>query len=399
MIRILAIISLLPMICASARAQQTRRSGTDPSMVPPTVLIDPGSSYADSRRVFQGVPTIERTWNGRLCAAWFARSKGKGLDCHVLLVFSDDGGRSWSKPKLVIDPPGSVCAFDPCLWLDPDGLFWLFWTQSNGVWDGRGGVWCITSETSQAYGPTWSAPRRLCDGVMLNKPTALGTGQALFPVSIWPKPAGASTPVRYRHDPGDKTGALVLLSRIFGGSFDLLARERVPLRDYDEHKFIEREDKSLWMLLRTRSGIAERESTDGGVTWIDPGRPLIPNINSRFSILRLRSHKLLLITHAPPDSKTRSHLIARISSDEGKTWQGGLMLDERIGVSYPDAIEDSKGVIRVIYDFERTQSKQILLAQFNERNVLRGKPSSTTRLRVLVNQATGTVTTKAKAEK
>ena len=36
------------------------------------------------------------------------------------------------------------------------------------------------------------------------------------------------------------------------------------------------------------------------------------------------------------DPGLRRHLTAFISTDDGRTWGGGLMLDERRGVSYPD---------------------------------------------------------------
>ena len=51
--------------------------------------------------------------------------------------------------------------------------------------------------------------------------------------------------------------------------------------------------------------------------------------------------------------------------------------------------EDLQGNIRVIYDFERTESRLILMAVFTEEDVRRRTPSATTRLRVEVNQATG----------
>ena len=396
MARMPAIICCLLAITASARTPKSRRASNDPAMDAPVVQTSPDARYAGNKRVFQGIPTIERTTNGRLWAAWFARSEDAGPDCHVLLVTSDDDGKSWTQPQVVIDPPGDVCAFDPCLWLDPDGLLWLFWAQSYGRWDGRGGVCCITSEDSQTHAPTWSEPRRLCDGVMLNKPTVLSTGAWLLPVSIWAKLADSKTAPRYRHDLGDASGALVFASRDSGQTFSRTGQVRVPKREYDEHHIVERKDGRLWMLVRTPHGIAESESTDGGRTWSDGKRSPIPNVNSRFCIRRLRSGSLLLVTHEPPDGRTRSHLMARISSDDGKTWKGGLLLDERPGVSYPDAIEGPKGIINVIYDFERWKSKQILMAQFNEGSVLRGKPSRSTRLRVPVDQATGGTSTTAR---
>jgi predicted neuraminidase len=386
--RTLAVTCCLPAVLAAARTPTSLQLRADPALAAPLVQTMADARHAGSKRTFQGIPSIERTVNKRIWAAWFARSGRDETDSYVLVVTSDDEGTSWSLPRLVIDPPGGVCAFDPCLWLDPDGMLWLFWAQSHGRWDGRGGVWCITSEDSQSNAPTWSAPRRLCDGVMLNKPTVLKNGDRLLPVSVWAKSADPRTPARYRHDPGKESGAYVItLSRNGAQTLSVIGRVRVPQRKYDEHQIIERRYDSLWMLVRTPNGISESESTDGGKTWSEAKRSAIPHINSRFCIRRLRSGRLLLITHEPPDGKTRSHLIAHLSEDEGRTWQGGLMLDERPGVSYPDAIEGPKGVIRVIYDYERTKARQILMAQFTENNVLSAKPARNTRLRLLVNQA------------
>ncbi len=371
-----------------AGATDSHGADADPAMVAPVVKTSPDRRYAEDRRAFQGIPTIERTTNGRLWAAWMARSeRQRAPDSHIVVVMSDDAGDIWSAPRIVIDPPGTVCAFDPCLWLDHDGLFWLFWAQSDGLWDGRGGVWCITSEDSQSDAPTWSEPRRICDGVMLNKPAVLKTGKSLFPVSVWGKPAGSSTPSKHRQDLGEQSGANVFsLSYTAYEQLTMIGQVRVPQREYDEHHIIERKDDSLWMLVRAPYGIAESESTDGGTTWSEPRRSPIPHINARFCIRRLQSGRLLLVTHEPPDGKARSHLIARLSDDDGKTWKGGLMLDDRAGVSYPDAIEGPKGIIRVIYDFKRTHARQILLARFTEKNVLSAKPARNTALRMIVSQ-------------
>ena len=73
-----------------------------------------------------------------------------------------------------------------------------------------------------------------------------------------------------------------------------------------------------------------------------------------------------------------------------KTWTGGLLLDERSGVSYPDGQQTDDGLIRVIYDFSRTGSRHILMATFREEDVAAGKPvSDAVRLRQLVSEASG----------
>ena len=99
----------------------------------------------------------------------------------------------------------------------------------------------------------------------------------------------------------------------------------------------------------------------------------------------------MLVKHGPIDRRTkRSHLTAYRSEDDGATWNGGLLLDEREGVSYPDGIECADGTIYLIYDYSRTGKKQILMATFTEKDVAAGRAvSGRVRLGVLVNQASG----------
>ncbi|HEV7404799.1 MAG TPA: sialidase family protein [Chthoniobacteraceae bacterium] len=368
------------------------------SLVPVPPNLSPGPEYADDTRIFQGIPGLERAANGRLWALWYAggpTEPGEGAGNYVVLVTSGDDGKTWSGPRLVVDPPGDVRAYDSTLWHDPQGRLWLFWSQSSQWWDGRSGVWAIVTENSGDEAPRWSEPRRLCNGIMMNKPTVLQSGDWALPVSLWAMPADKRTRPEHRQDLHEESGAQMVISRDQGKTFSVLGKTRAPGNTFDEHMIVQRRDGSLWMLIRTKPGIAESVSTDGGATWTPGALSKIPHVNSRFFIRRLASGKLLLVRHNPPDLKTRSHLTAYLSDDDGATWTAGLLLDERKGVSYPDGVQDKDGVIRIIYDFERTKEKQILMAAFTEADVAAGQPSGATRLRVLVNQATGVRPAKA----
>jgi hypothetical protein len=83
----------------------------------------------------------------------------------------------------------------------------------------------------------------------------------------------------------------------------------------------------------------------------------------------------------------RSHLTAFISNDEGRSWTGGLLLDERDTVSYPDATEGDDGRIFVIYDRNRYTDRAILMAIFEERDIIAGSCiSESCRLRMPVSE-------------
>jgi len=362
--------------------------GDDPAMDAPVVNTSPGPEYGDDTRRFQGIPGIERAPNGRLWATWYAGGPGEGPENYVLVSTSGDDGAAWSRPALVIDPPGTVRAFDPCLWHDPQGRLWLFWAQAYYRWDGRGGVWAIVSENPDAERPEWSQPRRLCNGIMMNKPVVLTTGEWVLPAAVWTHTPNCDEP-RHVHDLGDEVGVNAIHSTDRGDTWSLLGRTRVPNSACDEPMLVERKDGSLWMLVRTEYGIGESISTDRGRTWT-PGKPSdIEHIPAaRFFIRRLKSGRLLLVKHNPPDGKTRSHLTAFLSDDDGAAWRGGLVIDERAKVSYPDGVQAPEGTIYVVYDRNRYADKEIVMAAFEEEDVARGRFSPSARSRILINQAT-----------
>jgi hypothetical protein len=269
------------------------------------------------------------------------------------------------------------------LWHDPQGRLWLFWGQCTvlgpkptGKEPATGLIWAMHSGNSGDPNPKWSEPRRIAAGVMLNKPTVLSSGEWLLPVARW----------------WCEGSNQVIVSRDEGITWRILGRANVPNvrdRDCDEPMIVERSNGDLWMLVRTRYGIGESLSTDRGKTWSDVAPTTLTRTVVRFFLRRLRSGNLLFIKHTPPNNgNTRSHLTALLSENDGKTWVGGLLLDERKDVSYPDAVESPEGVLYAIYDHSRSGAKQILMATYTEKDIHAGKDlSGCLRLRVLVNQA------------
>jgi len=148
---------------------------------------------------------------------------------------------------------------------------------------------------------------------------------------------------------------------------------------------VERKDGSLWMLVRVQ-GLAETISTDQGRTWTPVQRIALKHCTSRFFVRRLPSGSLLLVKHGPLDRRVpRGKLTASISDDDGKTWRGGFLFDEREDVTYPDGVQGSDGIIRIIYDHQRTPDGEVLMAAFTEADVRAGRDvSEKVRLRVAV---------------
>ena len=336
-------------------------------------------------REFQGIPGIETTKGGRLWAVWYTGGKGEGPDNFVVLVKSDDGGQSWLKePLYVVDPPGKTRAFDSTLWLDPTGKLWLFWTQnfSPELWkisDGKGGVWAAVCENPDAEKLVWSHPRRIANGIMMNKPIVLSSGEWLLPTAVWADGRGG---IPLPEEVKDECSTNVTISRDNGKTFQLHGRMDIPERWFDEHMLVELKDGRIMCLVRTQYGIAQSFSSDKGKTWTKGEDSGIYGPNSRFFISRCKSGRLLLVNHPRPEGKedkdyrVREKLTAYLSDDDGKSWKGGLLLDERQGVSYPDGTILDDGSIVIIYDWERCKEGDILAARFTEEEVLAGKISN-----------------------
>lgn len=359
---------------------EVAKAADDDFLQPAKYVGPPQAEHAVTNRAFQGIPSLASSTQGRLWATWYAgQTPGEDHNNYVVLSTSSDDGQSWQE-VLVVDPDGAgpVRAFDPELWIAPDGKLRWFWAQARQHDATLGGVWYIEIADPESAEPTPGKPVRVTDGVMMCKPIVLSSGEWVLPASTWRK---------------TDHSAKMVVSADAGRSWSIRGAANVPPQNrvFDEHLFVERRDGLLWMLVRTNYGIGESISRDRGKTWPEVTRTPLAHPSARFFISRLQSGNLLLVKHGPLDQTTgRSHLTAYVSTDDGQSWSGGLLLDERSGVSYPDGQQSADGTIRIIYDYSRTGERHILMARFTEADVAAGRPESpVARLRQLVSDASG----------
>ena len=378
----------------------------DASMIPAKLYVRPTEErFQDTYRRWQGIPSIEVTDGGKIFVNFYSGQDAEVGGNIMVLCVSTDGGKSFRSCEAVVEHPDPQCRiYDPCLWIDPHGVLWMSWTQARGFNDGRSGVWVSQCSDPDADNLVWSPPRRIANGIMMNKPIVTSKGDWLFPTAIWCDTSG-SVPTE-RHGLENEQFSNVYASLDEGRTIALRGHADIPHRSFDENMIVEKRDGSLWMLTRTFDGIGESFSTDGGYTWTPGRKSHIDGPCSRFHIRRLRSGRLLMINHYQFDQridledimsqgnvkswKGRSHLTALLSEDDGQTWPYYLLLDERNEVSYPDAKEAADGMIYVCYDWERLTQREILMARFTEDDILQGHLSDKrSKLRVLVNKALG----------
>jgi predicted neuraminidase len=333
----------------------------------PVLKLQPSPKYWERNRMFQGIPTIERTKGGRLWASWYAGPLTEGNEgTFIVLVTSGDDGKTWSRPVAVCDDTTFFDGktWDPRLWIGPDGSLWLSTTRTlQGTPEGRATTsWSFRAKNPEDPNTEWEEAVFNGYGVSLNKPTVLKGGAVLQPIE----------------DPAERDNLAWMISREGGHRFlphatiATLADGRS--RRHCEHMLVERTDGSLWMLARTEYGIAQAESVDLGKTW-SGYRPFTDRfgVNTRFHLRKLKSGALLLIVNDHP--KARNTMTAMLSADDGRTWPYKLVLDERAAVSYPDATETDEGLVYVIYDRGRYNlgEQEILFARITAEDIKAGR--------------------------
>lgn len=323
------------------------------------VLTHQSENSKVNNRVWQGIPSIEVDKNGFIYVVWYTGGQDEGPGNYITVSISKDFGQTWEPNAIVINPntiPNRF--FDPCLWKDNKGEIYLSWSKSKGYWDGKGGVWYSRIRYKDSI--KYSLPKRLADGVMMNKPSLTLNGKSiLYPISIWKKKSGT---LLYKSDLMIENGLPPLFQQV--SNIDISEE----LRTFDEHQVIQLIDNSYLMFIRCLDGIRYTKSKDL-VSWsaVQNFTALGSTTPSRFSLTRLKSGRIALVMNC---STSRSNLRIFLSDDEGVSWKYSMLLDPRYGVSYPDLTQDSKGNIYIVYDYDRFKEMKINVLSFKESDIL-----------------------------
>ena len=350
----------------------------------------PDAAHAHATRRHEGIPSMARDpATGRLWAVWYGGiTPCEDSNNYLMVATSDNDGDTW-KEVLVYDPDGigPVRAFDPEMWVSPDGKLQITWsertvpmaeTPANGKWnyarlsgsDDRSlassdRLMMLTLDASKEPCAPYPAPRQIGTGVMMCKPILGPKREWFFPVSIW----------------WTKGSAGLLVSEDGGRTFTRRGGATVAPEEgqtFDEHSIVLMKDGSIHSWIRTNKGAKEAFSTDGGYTWSSAVAGTFANTPTRRVVTRLASGSLLLIKNGdkPDANQGRCNLTAYVSDDEGKTWKGGLLLDARPSATYPDFALASDGTIYAVWDYDRCGDREILFGRFTEADVRAGRPVS-----------------------
>lgn len=336
--------------------------------------------YAESIREFQGCPTIAITPKGRIYMGWYSGGfREPHIDNYNLLVYSDDDGKTWSDPLLIIPSTRerNVHALDIQLWIAPSGQLYVFWVQNDALpcprenifcyedgfiethwidgymWgvDWAHAQWLTICDDPDAEEPQFSAPRNIGIGFLRCKPTVLDDGR-------W---------ILCNYDQLTKSYAYTI-SEDNGKTYNRYYGAKKVDTPFDETMVYQRKDGSIHMLARTRdtNRVAETISYDGCKTWTDAKVIDIPCPNTRIYVSRTPSGRIMLVTN---DSENiRTHMTVYLSDDDGKTFPYKKCVYEPLS-SYPD-VDFYNGKVYLTFDHERSKAKEILLCTFTEDDII-----------------------------
>ena len=323
-------------------------------------------------------PTVARLTSGRLMALFGAYSPDQS-SALVAAALSDDGGRTWSSAREIIDNPG-LWDGDPNIIVDGSRTFVYCTTRTVELETiDRSTVFMVKTDDD---GESWSEPveismpKKYVAGKQ-HKGMRLGDGTLLMGYS-WDLWAEKGTPARTEGEMNIASGILRSTDGIHWTPFGALHVWIPKMTPYstnglDEPSIVELADGEILMVMRNGSSRHyESRSRDGGLTWAPPRPSSLTGHNTPTGLWRLdRSKEIIAIWNNSP--VYRRPLSVAISSDGGHTWSIPRNVAESDGpqVSYPSITQAADGTIVALWQQQLHQGgRDIRWARFNRQWVL-----------------------------
>ena len=304
--------------------------------------------------------TIVETGQGGLVAAWFGGTAEKNPDVGIWLSHYDRARKAWTPGVEVangVQPDGKRHpTWNPVLFQPaakragetPALLLFYKVGPSPQTWWGE-------LRTSTDGGKTWSAARRLPDGIygpIKNKPVQLADGTILAPTSDETDERPSKWRVYFeRSTDGGKTWAKTpfLNDGLQIGAIQpsILFHDKIG-------------GAKLQAIGRSRQGkVFTVSSDDAGKTWGDMAFIDVPNPSSGTDAVTLKDGRHLLVANPVP--RGRTPLTVFVSRD-GRAWQEAVVLEDQPGeYSYPAIIQTSDGRVHITYTWKRQRIRHAVI--------------------------------------
>jgi len=288
---------------------------------------------------------------GHLVAAWFGGTREKNPDVGIWVSRHENG--AWSAPEEVADGVQHAGKRYPCwnpaLFQPSNGPLLLFYKVGPSP-----SSWWGMLKTSIDGGHTWSQGCRLPEDVLgpiKDKPIQLANGDLLSPSST----EDNGWKIHFERTP-DLGKSWSLTESLGGDKFEVI-----------QPTILRHGSGQLQALCRSRQGvIVETWSRDDGKSWGPLQASSLPNPNSGIDAVTLADGRQLLVynhttTRPGGGGGPRSPLNVAVSQD-GKTWQAALVLENQPGeYSYPAVIQTADGLVHITYTWRRTRIKHVVV--------------------------------------
>lgn len=326
------------------------RAASHPAIVS-AGFVNEGAPYPECHASTLAEPTP-----GKLVAAWFGGTRERNPDVGIWVAHLADG--RWQPAVEVADGVQEtgprLPTWNPVLCQAPKGPLFLFYKVGPSP-----SRWWGMVKTSTDGGKTWSAARRLPEGIIgpvKNKPVVLRDGAWL---------SGSSTE-------GNPTGWLVHfeLSRDAGATWQRIGPVGKGVGfDAIQPSILQYPNGTLQALGRSKQGVvAQTWSKDGGKTWTALTATDLPNPNSGTDAVTLADGRQLMVYnhtgHRAEEAKGDRFPLDVALSQDGIHWTRVLTLDREpvvSGYAYPAVIQTSDGRVHVSYTFGRKTIKHVVL--------------------------------------
>jgi hypothetical protein len=325
-------------------------------------------------------PVIDRLRSGRLVCVFSVRSD-QPRKLKIAVETSDDGGKSWTAPRVIFDHAHAEDA-DPNLLVDEDRILAFSTTVPDPARIDQTLIYMRESRD----GINWS------DEVLLKTPHRYLAGKihqghrlsdgTLIVGYAWDTWAEQGMPPATEGEMDIKSG--VLRSKdggrtwIPGGDLYAVVPKTSPhsITGLDEPATAVLHDDVIFALMRASgTKLYNAWSHDGGLSWDRPQPSTLSAHNSPAALWKVDHSGDLLV--AWDNSTTgRTPLTVALSADEGHSWSAPRVIVDTSGpeqVSYPSAVQAKDGTMIVVWQQDLPQgAREVRIARFNRAWLLAG---------------------------
>jgi hypothetical protein len=300
-------------------------------------------------------PVLIKLQDGSLGAVVRGGAPHIGIKGRLDWIRSTDGGKTWSKPTVIVDSQWDDR--NPALGQMPDGTIVCAYAEAQtynekGEWDTKAGEYIQFFVTSGDNGQTWSEKQLLYRGAIrggspFGRIILLSDGTALMPMYGHLDPDWTGKPTA--EDVKGSTMSAYVCSRDNGKTWTDFTV--VAPTGHNEMSLLALSDQRLIAMCRTVGGAVDQyDSLDGGKTWEGP-KPVTQISQHPPDLVRLASGKLLLVWG---NRRAPLGVGSAVSEDEGNTWR----YDDRVMLAwdsnngdcgYPSLVQLDDGTIVMLY--------------------------------------------------